>query len=333
MTEASSAVTPYPSYPSSITMACPVFLAEAISASRSRGSVVRGSTTSAETPSASRRSAASRATYTMLVVATIVTPDPSRLTSATPRGITKSSPGGTGPLVWYIILSSNTTTGLSSRMAALSRPFASAGVAGRATFSPGTWLTQAWRLWLCCAADRRGAPLGDVLADDEHPLVGPHLLGQGLVHGLGECQLAFGSGGFLGPDLATRRRPGPPPQRPGRARPARTPRRRTPPPRPPAPGARAPRDPRHPAPGSSRPSAARGRGWPSSPPPPPSTGSTPGPRRRRGVRTTGRSCTRGRRDRRRREPVRLPCGLRRSLRGRPGRRRPRRGCRTPRPER
>ena len=31
------------------------------------------------------------------------------------------------------------TTGLSSRMAVLRSPFASRGVAGTATFSPGTW--------------------------------------------------------------------------------------------------------------------------------------------------------------------------------------------------
>jgi hypothetical protein len=57
-----------------------------------------------------------------------------------------------------IILSSKTTTGLSSRIAALNKPFASYGVAGSATFRPGTCATRACRLWLCCAADRRVAP-------------------------------------------------------------------------------------------------------------------------------------------------------------------------------
>ena len=51
------------------------------------------------------------------------------------------------------------TTGLSSRIAVFSRPFASAGVAGSTTLRPGTCATQAWRLWLCCAAERRVAPI------------------------------------------------------------------------------------------------------------------------------------------------------------------------------
>src|SRR5664279_1818191 len=40
-------------------------------------------------------------------------------------------------------------------MAAFMSPLASYGVAGSATLRPGTWLTQACRLWLCCAADLR----------------------------------------------------------------------------------------------------------------------------------------------------------------------------------
>src|SRR5438067_5330708 len=51
------------------------------------------------------------------------------------------------------------TTGLSSRIAVFRRPFASAGVEGRTTFKPGTCATQAWRLWLCWAAERRVAPI------------------------------------------------------------------------------------------------------------------------------------------------------------------------------
>ena len=50
------------------------------------------------------------------------------------------------------------TTGLSSRIADFSKPFASYGVDGSTTLSPGTCATHAWRLWLCCAADRRVAP-------------------------------------------------------------------------------------------------------------------------------------------------------------------------------
>ena len=88
----------------------------------------------------------------------MVTSSPGRLTSATPSGITKSSSSGTGPFVAKFILSSKTTTGLSSRIAAFSSPFASAGVAGSATLSPGTWASQACSDCECCAADRRVAP-------------------------------------------------------------------------------------------------------------------------------------------------------------------------------
>jgi hypothetical protein len=85
---------------------------------------VRGSTTSALTPSSARRSAASSATYTIELVATIVTSSPSRFTSATPKGIVYS-PSGTGPLAANIILSSKKTTGLSSLIAVFRRPLAS----------------------------------------------------------------------------------------------------------------------------------------------------------------------------------------------------------------
>jgi hypothetical protein len=59
----------------------------------------------------------------------------------------------------YEILSSKMTTGLSSRIAALSSPFASYGVEGIATFRPGTWLGHACSDCECCAADRRDAPI------------------------------------------------------------------------------------------------------------------------------------------------------------------------------
>ncbi len=50
------------------------------------------------------------------------------------------------------------TTGLSSRMAVFINPLASYGPDGRATFSPGTWLTHACSDCECCAAERRVAP-------------------------------------------------------------------------------------------------------------------------------------------------------------------------------
>src|SRR5438309_11301875 len=93
----------------------------------------------------------------MLLVATRVISRPAHLTSARPNGIVYSS-GGTGPFDWYIILSSKKTAGLSSRIALLSKPLASYGVAGTITLGPGIWLTQACKLWLCCAAERRVAP-------------------------------------------------------------------------------------------------------------------------------------------------------------------------------
>ncbi len=77
--------------------------------------------------------------------------------SPTPSGMT-NSPSGTSPLIRQSILSSMKTTGLSSRIAAFSNPFASRGVDGSTTLRPGTWATHAWRLWLCCAADLRVAP-------------------------------------------------------------------------------------------------------------------------------------------------------------------------------
>src|SRR6476620_7329575 len=44
-----------------------------------------------------------------------------------------------------------TTVGLSSRTAPTMRPFTSCGDAGSATLRPGTWASQASRLWLCCS--------------------------------------------------------------------------------------------------------------------------------------------------------------------------------------
>ena len=51
-----------------------------------------------------------------------------------------------------------TTVGLSSRTAATMRPFTSCGDDGSATFRPGTWASQASRLWLCCGPADSPAP-------------------------------------------------------------------------------------------------------------------------------------------------------------------------------
>ena len=95
----------------------------------------------------------------MLEVATRVRSVPARLISAAPKGMRKSSSSGTGPESLYIILSSKKSTGLSSRIAVLSRPLASRGVAGMATLSPGMWAKSACKLCECCAAEERPAPI------------------------------------------------------------------------------------------------------------------------------------------------------------------------------
>ena len=69
---------------------------------------------------------------------TRVTSLPGRLTSALPRG-TRYSPSGTSPFQPYMHLRFEEDTGLSSRMAVLRSPLASAGVAGATTLRPGMW--------------------------------------------------------------------------------------------------------------------------------------------------------------------------------------------------
>ena len=138
-------------------MARDVFFAESISVCLSSGKVVRGSITSALMPTSWSNSAAARATWTMLLVATMVMSPPARFTSATPSGIVYSS-AGTPPFRRYCILSSKKTTGLSSRMAVFISPLASYGVDGTTTLSPGMWLGHACSDCECCAADRRVAP-------------------------------------------------------------------------------------------------------------------------------------------------------------------------------
>ena len=63
----------------------------------------------------------------MLLVATRVMSSPARFTSATPNGMVYSS-SGTGPLSWYIILSSKKTTGIVVADRALQQPL---GIVGR----------------------------------------------------------------------------------------------------------------------------------------------------------------------------------------------------------
>ena len=134
----------------------PVFRTDASTVSTSSGRIDRRSTTSTLTPSPAACSAASSARATITEVATTVTSDPSRFTSAAPSGTVYGS-SGTSPFVRYSSLCSTKITGLSSRMLASNSPFASAGVAGATTFSPGTCANQASRLSECCAA----APVPD----------------------------------------------------------------------------------------------------------------------------------------------------------------------------
>ena len=101
-----------------------VFLTDSRIRSLSSGRSVRGSRISTSMPSALRISAASWATWTIRLQAMIVQSLPSRLMSASPKGIVYSS-FGTLPLSVYIILSSKIATGLSSRMAVFIRPLAS----------------------------------------------------------------------------------------------------------------------------------------------------------------------------------------------------------------
>ena len=56
------------------------------------------------------------------------------------------------------LLCSKNTTGSGSRIAAARRPFASAGLEGATTFSPGTDIAQFSTLCECCAPKREPAP-------------------------------------------------------------------------------------------------------------------------------------------------------------------------------
>ena len=82
--------------------------------------------------------------------ATIVQSDPSRLISATPSGMMKSSSSGTSPLRPYIRSCSMKMTGLSSRIDDFSNPFASAAVDGKTTLRPGKFAYIASIACECC---------------------------------------------------------------------------------------------------------------------------------------------------------------------------------------
>ena len=122
------------------------------------GTSVRRSTTSTEMPCVASCSAAARLLVTMCDQATRVTSDPGRFTSARPSGTTNPSSSGTSPSAMYSSLCSMKITGSSSRMAAFSRPFASAGAAGITTLSPGMWQNSASRLCECWPASEFPAP-------------------------------------------------------------------------------------------------------------------------------------------------------------------------------
>ncbi len=107
-------------------------------ASRSNGRSVRGSITVASMPSFASSSAAFVATKRIFCQATMVTSPPWRTTSAWPNGMS-SSPSSTSPFDPYSTSDSMKTIGSSSRMAVLRSPFASRGVAGTATLSPGMY--------------------------------------------------------------------------------------------------------------------------------------------------------------------------------------------------
>ena len=90
---------------------------------------------------------------------TTVTSDPDRARRASPIG-TVYSPSGTSSTerAFFAIQGSPMTplwkmktTGLSSRIADVISPFASAGVLGTTTFMPGRWAKVPHRHWECCA--------------------------------------------------------------------------------------------------------------------------------------------------------------------------------------
>ena len=82
----------------------------------------------------------------------MVTSLPSRAMRALPKGMVYSS-SGTSPSMLKSILCSRKITGLSLRMAVLSRPLPSAAEEGVTTCKPGVWANQASRQsvwWAAC---------------------------------------------------------------------------------------------------------------------------------------------------------------------------------------
>ena len=121
---------------------------------------MRRSSTSTFTPCFASWSAACNATSTILPKHTIVQWSPSRFSSAFPIGTMRSGLSSTSPFVLYSISFSNTITGLSSRIAALSSPLASAGVPGETTLRPGICANQLSHACECCAPNCSAEPLG-----------------------------------------------------------------------------------------------------------------------------------------------------------------------------
>ena len=93
---------------------------------------------------------------------TIVTSSPSRRTAALPNGTrwSSSSASGTSPRWPYRYSCSMKITGLSSRIALFNSPFASAGVEGTATSSPGTCTYSASNECECVGPSWWPAPCG-----------------------------------------------------------------------------------------------------------------------------------------------------------------------------
>ncbi|CAB5008495.1 unannotated protein [freshwater metagenome] len=127
--------------------------------SESSGFTPRGSITSTLIPSAASCSAASSARCIRVVHATTVTWVPARATAACPIS-TRCSPSGTSPLSPYRPLCSRKSTGLSERIALLSRPLASAGVDGVTTCSPAADISIASGLCECSGPPPLAAPSG-----------------------------------------------------------------------------------------------------------------------------------------------------------------------------
>mmetsp|Transcript_65201 Transcript_65201/g.153966 ORF Transcript_65201/g.153966 Transcript_65201/m.153966 type:complete len:211 (-) Transcript_65201:334-966(-) len=129
----------------------------------SSGRILRRLMTSALIPDAANASAASRATRTMREKATMVTSVPWRITLALPMGTVKSldmTSSLTSNEVPYMISFSSKTTGLGSRMAALSNPLASSASYGERTVKPGQCPYHDAKHCECCAATPAAAPLG-----------------------------------------------------------------------------------------------------------------------------------------------------------------------------